>query len=83
MAPGCDVNFSTSIVKHFPQEMQQENCVSCHSRWERRKAKMANTKQTSPKVASQAGRLLSNPKTPKPIRSVAASDLAQTRTGKK
>jgi hypothetical protein len=44
---------------------------------------MANTKQTSPKVASQAGSLLSNPKTPKPVRSVAASDLAQARTRKK
>jgi hypothetical protein len=44
---------------------------------------MSNTKQTSPKVASKAARLLSNPKTPRPVRSVAASDLAQTRTGKK
>ena len=39
----------------------------------------SNTKQTSPKVASLASHQLSNPKTPKPARSVAASDLAQTR----
>jgi hypothetical protein len=38
---------------------------------------MANKKETSAKVASQAARLLSNPKTPKPVRSVAASDLTQ------
>jgi len=44
---------------------------------------MANKKQTSPRVATQAARLLRDPKTPKPTRSVAASDLAQTRTGKK
>jgi hypothetical protein len=33
---------------------------------------------TSKKDSSKAGRLLANPKTPKPIKSVAASDLAQT-----
>ena len=38
-----------------------------------------NTKQTSPRVASEAARLLSNPNTPARIKSVAASDLAQTR----
>ncbi len=34
---------------------------------------------TSKKDASKAGKLLSNPKTPKPVKSVAASDLAQTK----
>ncbi len=38
---------------------------------------------TSKKDASKAGRLLSNPKTPKNVKSVAASDLAQTKGGKK
>jgi hypothetical protein len=33
---------------------------------------------TGPKDASEAGRLLGNKKTPKPVKSVAASDLAQT-----
>lgn len=33
---------------------------------------------TSKKDASKAGKLLQNPKTPKPVKSVAASDLAQT-----
>jgi hypothetical protein len=32
---------------------------------------------TSGKDASKAGKLLSNPKTPKAVKSVAASDLAQ------
>jgi hypothetical protein len=34
---------------------------------------------TSPKDASKAGKLLANPKTPKQVKSVAASDLAQTK----
>lgn len=39
---------------------------------------------TSPKDASKAGKLLANPKTPKNVKSVAASDLAQTKgKGKK
>jgi hypothetical protein len=33
---------------------------------------------TSKKDASKAGKLLSNPKTPAPVKSVAGSDLAQT-----
>jgi hypothetical protein len=33
--------------------------------------------KTSPKVASAASKLLSNPKTPKPVKSVAASALTQ------
>jgi hypothetical protein len=37
---------------------------------------------TSKGDASKAGRLLSNPKTPKPVKSVAASDLAQAKGGK-
>jgi len=45
--------------------------------------KPVNTKQTSPKVASQAGRELANPNTPKWMRSVIASDLAQARPKKK
>lgn len=39
---------------------------------------MANTKQTSSKVATQASKILSNPKSTKAEKSVAASDLAQT-----
>lgn len=35
---------------------------------------------TSTKVASKASQLLSNPKTPKAVRSVAASALTQTRS---
>lgn len=38
-----------------------------------------NAKQTSPKVASAAGKLLANPKTPAAVKKVAASDLAQAR----
>jgi hypothetical protein len=38
---------------------------------------------TSKNDASKAGKLLSNPKTPKAVKSVAASDLAQTRRGNK
>jgi len=34
-------------------------------------------KTTSARVARVAGRLLSNPNTPKPVKRVAASDLAQ------
>jgi hypothetical protein len=34
-------------------------------------------KTTSPRIASVAGKLLSNPRTPKSVRRVAASDLAQ------
>ena len=40
---------------------------------------MANTKQTSPKVAKLASKLLSDPKTPPAVKKVAASDLSQTR----
>ena len=43
-----------------------------------------NKKQTSPKVASKASKILRDPNSTKNQRSVAASDLAQTRTkGKK
>lgn len=38
---------------------------------------MANKEQTSAKVASKAGKLLANPKTPKAVKSVAASALTQ------
>jgi hypothetical protein len=39
---------------------------------------------TSKKDASKAGKLLGNPKTPKNVKSVAGSDLAQTKgKGKK
>jgi hypothetical protein len=38
---------------------------------------------TSPKDASKAGKLLSGTKTPKAVRSVAASDLAQAKRGSK
>ena len=38
-----------------------------------------NPKQTSPKVASDAGKILSNPKSTPAQKRVAASDLAQTR----
>jgi hypothetical protein len=34
---------------------------------------------TSPKDASKAAKLLSNPHTPKSVKSVAGSDLAQTK----
>ena len=36
-----------------------------------------NSKQTSPRVATQASKILSNPKSTKAEKSVAASDLAQ------
>ena len=39
-----------------------------------------NKKQTSNKVASKAAKLLSNPRTSKAVRSVAASDLAQAKS---
>lgn len=38
-----------------------------------------NTKQTSKTVASKAGKILSDPKSTKAEKSVAASDLAQTK----
>jgi hypothetical protein len=43
----------------------------------------SSNKVTSPKVASAASKLLSNPKTPAAVKSVAASDLAQARAHKK
>lgn len=42
-----------------------------------------NPKQTSPKVAKIASKLLSNPKTPAAVKKVAASDLSQARPHKK
>jgi hypothetical protein len=42
-----------------------------------------NTKQTSPKVASEASKILRNPKATKAEKSVAASDLAQAGGKKK
>ncbi len=45
--------------------------------------KEMHTMTTSKKDASKAGKLLANPKTPKTVKSVAASDLAQTKSGKK
>lgn len=48
---------------------------------------MATKKQpnehTSPKVASTAGKLLSNPKTPAAVKKVAASALTQAKNKKK
>lgn len=45
---------------------------------------MSNNKQTSSKVASQASKILSNPKSSAAEKSVAASDLAQAKgKGKK
>jgi hypothetical protein len=41
---------------------------------------MANKKQTSPKVATKASQILRDPKSTPAQKSVAASDLAQTRT---
>lgn len=38
---------------------------------------MASNEKTSQKVASIAGKLLSNPKTPKDVKTVAASVLTQ------
>lgn len=42
-----------------------------------------NRKQTSPAVARKAAKLLANPSTPKAVKSVAASDLAQARGHKR
>jgi hypothetical protein len=42
-------------------------------------AKGGETMTTSKKDASKAAKLLSNPKTAKPVKSVAASDLAQAK----
>lgn len=44
---------------------------------------MANLKETSARVATKAAKLLSNPNTPRAVKSVAGSDLAQARGGKK
>lgn len=46
---------------------------------------MARSEQTSKSVASKAAKLLSNPKTPKAVKSVAASALTQrpNKSGKK
>lgn len=43
---------------------------------------MSKNEQTSAKIASKAGKLLSNPKTTKDVKSVAASALTQ-KQGKK
>ena len=42
-----------------------------------------NPRQTSPKVAKIASKLLRDPKTPKSVKEVAGSDLAQARPVKK
>ena len=44
---------------------------------------MSNKKQTSPKVASIASKILANPHSSKAAKSVAASDLAQARNKKR
>jgi hypothetical protein len=44
---------------------------------------MPNKKQTSKPVAKIASKLLRDPKTPKDVKRVAGSDLAQTRKGRK
>lgn len=44
---------------------------------------MARNEKTSRRVASKAAKLLSNPKTPKAVRSVAASALTQAPDRKK
>lgn len=46
---------------------------------------MANNEKTSPRVGSIASKLLSNPKTPKNVKTVAASVLTQrpNRSGRK
>lgn len=44
---------------------------------------MAKNEKTSDKVASTAAKLLSNPKTPKAVKAVAASALAQAPDRKK
>ncbi len=43
----------------------------------------SNSKQTSPKVATKASKILRDPKSTKAMKSVAGSDLAQTKTKKK
>jgi hypothetical protein len=48
-----------------------------HLVWSFKMAK--NTKQTSATVASKAAKILSNPRSSAAAKSVAASDLAQTR----
>jgi hypothetical protein len=42
-----------------------------------------NPKQTSPRVAKEASKILKDPKASKAAKSVAGSDLAQTRPKKK
>lgn len=44
---------------------------------------MAKNEKTSKRVASKASKLLSNPKTPKAVKSVAASALTQAANRKK
>ncbi len=44
---------------------------------------MSRNERTSKKVASKASKLLSNPKTPKNVKSVAASALTQAPNKKK
>ncbi len=44
---------------------------------------MANTRQTSKAVASKASRVLKDGRYGKAVKSVAASALAQTKTGRK
>ena len=50
---------------------------------EGKEAKMARNERTSPKVASKASRILSNPKSSKTAKSVAASALTQAPNKKK
>lgn len=44
---------------------------------------MPNKKQTSPKVASKASKILATPSAKPAVKSVAASALSQTKTPKK
>ncbi len=44
---------------------------------------MGNNEKTSPRVATIASKLLKNPKTPKKVKSVAASALTQTASKRK
>ena len=55
---------------------------SSEERWVHSR-KEVHSMTTSKKDASEAGKLLANPKTSKTVKSVAASDLAQTKSGKR
>lgn len=78
MAP-AELRLDQEVLKPAKLSNRQS---SEEGRWVRSR-KEVHSMTTSKKDASKAGKLLANPKTTKSVKSVAASDLAQAKGGKK